>query len=326
MKDYVYLGRVPIVRIESPGGSARHYITLVTDHLGSTRAEVLDATSADPEYHTLDYWPYGELVSHPGITLETHLFTAHERDYVGDAAGTCSLEALDFMHARYYSVSYGRFLCVDPLGPELGGSQSLSLFSYVIDNPINLIDPFGLEWIDHDGQRAWAEEIIVTAEESDRERAERFLMDLTRRSDLDIMARLRAQPRVCNSSDVIAEVGNYWRTPILDEDCFDECMKDSGANWVALGSPLPLANLKTPREYYKLRKLGTHPFTSLDRRLPGGNIKWTFSIGKLKGPYRMAASRAKPIGMYGTAVAVVGTFSISYYATSFVRCSLACNE
>lgn len=41
MKDSVYIGRVPIVRIESPGGSARHYISLVT--LGSTRTEILDA-------------------------------------------------------------------------------------------------------------------------------------------------------------------------------------------------------------------------------------------------------------------------------------------
>jgi RHS repeat-associated protein len=142
MKDYVYHGRVPIVRVE-PGGSARHYVTLVTDHLGSTRSEVFDASSIDPWYQSIDLWPYGEIVDHPGATLEKHLFTAHEREFVGDTSGVCSLEDMDYMHARYYSPHSGRFLSLDSFRGSVGLSQVWNRYTYVQSNPVSFVDPSG---------------------------------------------------------------------------------------------------------------------------------------------------------------------------------------
>lgn len=49
--------------------------------------------------------------------------------------------ASKYYRARYYDPKLGRFISEDPIG-FLGG---VNFYSYVEDNPANLIDPFGLE-------------------------------------------------------------------------------------------------------------------------------------------------------------------------------------
>lgn len=60
-----------------------------------------------------------------------------------------------FMHARYYSPNLGRFLSVDPVGGSVGSSQSWNRYSYVMNSPLNLVDPDGQRTIvsttDRDG-------------------------------------------------------------------------------------------------------------------------------------------------------------------------------
>jgi RHS repeat-associated protein len=50
----------------------------------------------------------------------------------------------DSLHARYYSNTLGRFVSVDPVEGKVGSSQSWNRYSYVLNNPLNLIDPLGL--------------------------------------------------------------------------------------------------------------------------------------------------------------------------------------
>jgi hypothetical protein len=47
------------------------------------------------------------------------------------------------MHARYYSPNLGRFVSVDPVGGEVGSSQSWNRYAYVDNNPVVFIDPEG---------------------------------------------------------------------------------------------------------------------------------------------------------------------------------------
>jgi hypothetical protein len=48
------------------------------------------------------------------------------------------------MHARYFSPYLGRFLRVDPVGGEVGSSQSWNRYTNVRNNPLGLLDPDGL--------------------------------------------------------------------------------------------------------------------------------------------------------------------------------------
>jgi len=50
-------------------------------------------------------------------------------------------------HARRFSLLTARYQSSDPLGGDLLAPQSLNLFSYVGGNPMNRIDPFGLDYI-----------------------------------------------------------------------------------------------------------------------------------------------------------------------------------
>jgi RHS repeat-associated protein len=98
-----------------------------------------------------DYLPFGgETTSvwqeeNGGFDREDPMkFTGHERDYAG-SFGREDGHAIDYMHARYYSASLGRFLSVDRHLGNLLRPQSWNRYAYVLNNPMNLVDPTGLD-------------------------------------------------------------------------------------------------------------------------------------------------------------------------------------
>src|SRR5262249_11221312 len=85
---------------------------------------------------TTNHLPFGEEIGFTGES-EKHKFTTYERD------GT-----LDYAVNRHYASQQGRFNHVDPLGmgaASLSNPQSLNLYSYVQNDPVNFVDPSGLE-------------------------------------------------------------------------------------------------------------------------------------------------------------------------------------
>lgn len=121
------------------GVSTRHYHL---DHLGTPRV-VSDDGGALAGQH--DYFPFGlELSGNPTEESPASLrFTGHERDALGD-----ELTALDYMHARFYSAAWGRFLSVDPvldMKRAMREPQGWNRYSYVMNNPVKSVDPDGRE-------------------------------------------------------------------------------------------------------------------------------------------------------------------------------------
>jgi RHS repeat-associated protein len=108
-------------------GSASYYDF---DVLGSTAG----LTGAPGSYvATYSYLPFGEVNSSSGSV-------ANPFQYVGQAGVMHEGNGLDFMRARFYSPSDGRFLRRDPLGLA-GGTNP---YSYTANNSVGRTDPSGL--------------------------------------------------------------------------------------------------------------------------------------------------------------------------------------
>jgi RHS repeat-associated protein len=109
----------------------------LNNHLGSSALE-LDERGEVITYE--EYFPYGGTAFMAGdnlreVDLKEYRYSGKERD---DATG--------FYHYgyRYYAPWLGHWLSPDPLGPE----DVLNLYQFVLNNPVNLLDPNGLqaEW------------------------------------------------------------------------------------------------------------------------------------------------------------------------------------
>lgn len=55
---------------------------------------------------------------------------------------------------RYYGPRLGRFMSPDPLAGSVGDPQSLNRYAYVLNDPVNMVDPLGLNPEDRE-QRFW---------------------------------------------------------------------------------------------------------------------------------------------------------------------------
>jgi RHS repeat-associated protein len=131
-------------------GAGTSYIT--TDHLASTRL-VTDTDGAVKARH--DYLPFGEELtagigsrsSGQGYGVNEGLrqkFTSKQRD---------AESGLDYFGARYYASTQGRFTSTDPLdeSAHILLPQTWNRYSYVLNNPLNVIDPNGMGWLHIDG-------------------------------------------------------------------------------------------------------------------------------------------------------------------------------
>ena len=117
-------------------GTAARTVYTTSDHLGSPRINT-DGIGQIVSRH--DYHPFGEEVSRIGYgsDLVRKQFTGYERD--GETG-------LDFAEARYYYPDRGRFTTGDPLlaSGRTGVPQSWNRYVYVLNNPLNYVDPDGL--------------------------------------------------------------------------------------------------------------------------------------------------------------------------------------
>jgi len=104
------------------------------DHLGSTNAVTTSAAPAGHKVEEISYYPYGKTRSDTGTFYLRNKFTSQEFDFE---------TGLYNYRARLYDPETGRFITPDTIVPDPGNPQSLNRYSYVLNNPINHIDPTG---------------------------------------------------------------------------------------------------------------------------------------------------------------------------------------
>src|SRR5271163_3475637 len=143
--QFLYDGFNPVQEVQSGSPSANlltglkidEYFTrtdssgmmaFVTDGLGSTIALTNSAGSLATNY---TYEPFGATSMEGAANNNPYQFIGRENDGTG----------LYFDRARYYSLSFQRFISQDPIGFR-GGDPDL--YGYVSENPINYTDPSGL--------------------------------------------------------------------------------------------------------------------------------------------------------------------------------------
>ncbi len=147
-KEYVYGSSMITIEPTAMNSNGTQYS--ISDHLGSPRVVTNSGGSVSSRH---DYMPFGEELGATvggrttgmGYSVADGLrqkFTQKERD---------NETGLDYFLARYYGSTQGRFTSPDPLSAPACAHpnvpQSWNLYTYVLNNPLNLTDPDGLMWI-----------------------------------------------------------------------------------------------------------------------------------------------------------------------------------
>ena len=102
------------------------------DGLGSVRA-LTDAVGAVLSRYGYD--AFGRMISQSGTTPNVHLFTGERFD---------SELGMNYLRARYYDLSTGRFASVDPFEGLPLAPMTLHDYLYVNADPANFVDPTGM--------------------------------------------------------------------------------------------------------------------------------------------------------------------------------------
>ncbi|HEX2836057.1 MAG TPA: RHS repeat-associated core domain-containing protein [Thermoanaerobaculia bacterium] len=139
-KDYIWRDNLLLAtRQIEPGSTSVSTYYYHLDHLGSPRV-ITNQSNAVVGGHS--YHAFGPETS-DGLnepSLTSLQYTAHERD--GE---------FDSMHARYYSAKLGRFLSPDPVLGNLLQPGSWNRYAYVLNDPVNFVDPAGLRPMNYGG-------------------------------------------------------------------------------------------------------------------------------------------------------------------------------
>jgi len=128
-REYIYSGSALLATIEGSTTKYHH-----VDHLSVRLTADISGSVLGQQGH----YPYGESWYSASATTKWQ-FTTYERDGATNESGN------DYAMARYHVNRLGRFNSPDPLAGSVANPQSLNRYAYVLNDPVNSIDPMGLE-------------------------------------------------------------------------------------------------------------------------------------------------------------------------------------
>lgn len=132
-KNYIYLGG-RLLSTQEWNGSGETLQFHHPDRLG-TRLVTNPANGSSFEQTTL---PFGTALASESTGSTNRRFTSYDRSLT---------TGLDYAVNRFYDSNQGRFTQVDPIGMksvDLSNPQTLNLYAYCANDPINSVDPDGL--------------------------------------------------------------------------------------------------------------------------------------------------------------------------------------
>jgi RHS repeat-associated protein len=136
-EEYIFFNGMRVTKIDLPSDTVHAF---VYDHLGSSRMSVVpSAPKTLTVEEDLDYTPYGIVAN--GAPTDHYQFTGKEYD---------SESGLNNFGARYDAATLGRFMTPDWAAKpttvpyaKFGDPQTLNLYSYVENGPLNRVDISG---------------------------------------------------------------------------------------------------------------------------------------------------------------------------------------
>lgn len=136
-KNFIYLGG-RLLATEAPNGTGEIVRYHHPDRLGTK----LVTNNIDTTSFSQENLPFGTALTAESTDASNRRFTSYERS---------NTTGLDYAINRQYDSRQGRFTQPDPLGiaaASLTDPQSLNMYSYVGNDPVNRIDPDGQFWGD----------------------------------------------------------------------------------------------------------------------------------------------------------------------------------
>jgi len=128
LNEYIFFGGSRAARRDSSGNVYYYF----QDHLGTTKTLT---NSSGAVCYDADFIPFGYEMAYITTCSQNYKFTGLERD--GETG-------LDHTLHRKYDSSLGRWLTPDRQRGDPLNPQSWNRYAYVLDNPINFSDPYGL--------------------------------------------------------------------------------------------------------------------------------------------------------------------------------------
>ena len=129
--DYIWFGGQPVAQVEISTGAVSWYFN---DHLGTP---ILQTDATGTVVWRAEYEPYGKMLQYRAGAAKHQPLRFPGQEY--DAADG----EREYNIFRWYRAGWGRFSSVDPLSHGSEAPQTMNVFSYVMNAPMNWIDPLG---------------------------------------------------------------------------------------------------------------------------------------------------------------------------------------